>query len=461
MIKWVKSLFGTKRLRESVAYPFGRPLPPFDVLPGGRYAPLYGTNYRYSRTNDKPGKPHGIATLEELEAAVALSQRLVTENPNGVALMRGLTSFVVGCGPSIKLVAQEEGREPDPTLVADATGVLKRFMKANRFPSKVREMLRRRHRDGDLFLRLYPDEITRVRFVNAHQVRPPSDGTEAWSWGILTDEDTEPLAYGVWYGQDFEQVDPVFIVHSKANADENAKRGTPSFYACGTDLEQVARLRYAALEGARAREGISYVVQHESASRDAVQALADAERDYSLDRYSAEGGSREVTYTYQDVGERLEVNKGQELLPPPGSPNSAYVEMLMRAGLQAACARWNAPLWMGSSDHQDTNYAASLTAEAPFTKSIEVEQGELAEPICDLLTRVLEIAVEMGDLPASALDELEVSCTFPSPVVRDPLQEAQRLTLLMDKGVITSDEAREEQGYAARQHSGETIGGTQ
>lgn len=393
----------------------------------------------------KQDRPQTIRTLQDLTWARNLSCYLAEYNPNASGLLRGLVSYTVASGSCVKVVSVDEDDEPPKMLSKKAASILKKFRRVNKWAGVEKEMEERLHKHGEFFLRLYPDEdnVTKARFIEPAQIKPPAgaDSEGPWSWGILTDPgDTQtPRAYNVhdFQTNEDEEVEAQFVIHVKINVPRNAKRGIPSFWACHDELSGTAKLRHATREGEKIRASIAYIREWATASRNAIAALQDENFTDTINRLGDNGTEREVKVQKVEVGSVVDVPEGMKFVAPPDSPNSEAAGTSVTQSLQSVAARFQVPYWIVSGDPDATNFATSLTVESPFTKSIESDQSALVEGEVDLHHRVLEIAIEQNQLPADALDVIEVAVEFPSPVARNRLEETTRNSTLNQAGLLS------------------------
>ena len=105
--------------------------------------------------------------------------------------------------------------------------VLDEFVRLNGWQRRQQEIVRRKDRDGECFLRLFAadDGTTRVRFVEPAQVAAPAEriSDPSASFGIQTDPADVETVLGYWI--DGRLIDADEIQHRKANVDANVKRG--------------------------------------------------------------------------------------------------------------------------------------------------------------------------------------------------------------------------------------------
>lgn len=404
------------------------------------------TNHTNRRGADFPF----FANEQELSMLRDASRLCVGTDPNAIGLMGGLTSYTVGKGSVVRV--KPRGNQ-HAELAQQAQAVIDDFCDQNKWFSREEEYFRRTVRDGDAALRLFPDNTGRVkaRFVWPEQIRQP-DGTSSdeWAFGVKTDpddvEDVQAFAIHPTEGVgDFTEVPAQNIVFHKINTDTGVRRGLPDFAFSTLDvLNDADKLCDNMATGSAIQAAIAYIRQHTGATRETLRA------------FKGENGTQTVpdpltgkdrTFTRMTNPHVVDTNENTEFLASPYNAGiSSHLEvakMLWRR----ACARWNAPEWLGTSDASNNNYASSLTAESPFVLGIECRQEKYADTFRTLFQRVLAFAAIGGRLPQNILACVTVEVTFPSPVVRDRMQESQRSLIEIQGGWKSPQKAADEAGY--------------
>lgn len=442
-----------KRVRESLESIYGTPVDWYNVLTMGGRIPLH---FGLMGTPTRQDRPRSIRTLQELTYVQQRSRHLVETNPNAAGALRGLINYVfkhTGSDWSIALtepIPTEDLNDSQKGMIQAGDLVLKAFHRENRWGTLEREWFERLLSDGESFLRLFPDEdnITKVRFVEPWQIKPPNGESEegVWSFGIYTpDHDNmRPSGYNVYdplLGFD-EFVEPQFIIHTKINTNSNIKRGLPEFYAVDEDLRGAAKLRKYAREGEAVRSSIAYIRQMTGTPTGGLQALQTASETHTLSRFDGDGQRRPVSVEQIEPGSVVDINHG-EYKEPPRSPNSEASGRNVMMALQAASARMQIPSWLLSGESDAANYATALVAESPFTINVLCWQGNACAHTVELYRRVIEIAGEQGELPANYLDdEYEVQVILPDPTVRDPKAQQEVVGDQLDRGMVSMPTAR-------------------
>ncbi len=363
-------------------------------------------------------------------------------------------SYVIGSGHAYRAVAHK-GTDAAPELLAEAQRVLDDFVADNAWQRRQQEIVHRRDRDGEVFLRLFvsPQGRVRVRFIEPGQVStPPAESANsAASFGVLTDrlDVEETLAYFV----DGQLVDAAEIQHRKANVDSNVKRGLPLFYPVRKNLRRAEKLLRNMSTVAEIQSAIALIRRHQGATRSAVQQFVAGQADATT-----QSGGKSTSWKHFAPGTILDTHAGIEYqFPAQGLDAGSYVTVL-QAELRAIAARLVMPEFMLSSDASNGNYASTMVAETPAVRMFERLQAEQIEADRQLLARVLTYAERAGRLPAHAAASLDIHATAPSLAVRDAKADAEVAEIEFKNGVLSPqswsqrrglDYAREQEYFAA------------
>jgi hypothetical protein len=99
---------------------------------------------------------------------------LALENEFAINGHENRISYIVGSGHNYRATARK-GSDAPPPLVAEVQRLIDEFVCANHWHCRQQEIVRRRDRDGEAFLRFFlaADGSTRVRFVEPDQVVAP------------------------------------------------------------------------------------------------------------------------------------------------------------------------------------------------------------------------------------------------------------------------------------------------
>jgi len=440
----------------------------FEEIYGFRGQPLMPIFYR----DLYQSKTTTLRVLQDYDRARNLARYAYETNPNAQAVINGFRSYVVAGGYDVAVTPKKKKSKTaaaDESAIDDtaqqesesAQNIIDEFIEANELIQArdgcpvYRETFTRAHKEGDVFLRLFPQEFgpTKVRFVEPDNIRPPQGANweGPWSFGILTAGD--PNSYGdniAWDTQDprgynlnyplvnrDEVVPPQFIFHLKMNVNKNQKRGVSSLYAVDEDLRGTQKLRYAAREGAKIRASIPYVREHAQADQSAIQTLQAGVQTAAAKRNDSNGGSYEVSVQQIEPGSVHDIPESLQMKPPPADPNADAVERNLKHGLETIAARFNAPAWLVGGASNDSSYSSSLTSESPFLRTVLEQQAIQTGYWSAVFRAILEIAIEQGRLGEGALERLHVVVKAQNPQARNKKEEADTNKVLHDEKVIS------------------------
>jgi hypothetical protein len=195
---------------------------------------------------------------------------------------------------------------------------------------------------------------------------------------------------------------------------------------------------------AQVQATFALIRKHKQYSASAVQTWQQGQADIAVgDPLSGNTRylQRYLPGTILDVPEQTDYE-----FPSARVPADSLVAVL-QAELRAVAARLVLPEYMLTSNAENANYASTLVAEAPAVKHFERLQRQLARKFgdgcyggpghCGALWRVLEYAVEWGNLPRAVLERVALHVEPPSPVARDKDKETARAEALNRAGVLS------------------------
>jgi Phage portal protein, lambda family len=362
-------------------------------------------------------------------------------------------SYVVGSGHTYRAVGRK-GRQASAELVLQVQDVLEQFIDENAWHRRQQEIVRRRDRDGEAFLRFFvaDDGTTRVRFVEPGQVTAPPEaaGDPAASFGIVTarDDVENVLAYTI----DGVAVDAAQIQHRKSNVDANVKRGLPLFYPVQKNLRRAEKLLRNMSVVAEIQSAIALVRRHHGATRTAVQQFVAGSADVQTTRPD---GGRTVSYKRYAPGTILDTGGGVEYDFPAQALDAGRYVTVLQAELRAVASRLVMPEFMLTSDASNANYASTLVAEGPAVKMFQRLQAEQIADDLQVMWRVVANAVRAGRLPHEVRSTVDIQVAAPALAVRDALQEAQVARIEFANGILSPQTWSQRRGldYAQEQEN--------
>jgi hypothetical protein len=388
----------------------------FDDGDGEVWAPLGSAGI------DERATVAGVRNERELADLRAQCRQLAVTNEFAINGHENRVSYIVGTGHQYRVVARRRA-EGDAATVRETQAVIDQFLRENNWHARQQEIVRRRDRDGEVFLRFFlsADGLTRVRFVEPGQVATPPTLVDdpASTLGVHTDpRDVETaLAYFV----DGEVVDAGEMQHRKANVDANVKRGLPLYYPVLKNLRRAEKLLRNMSTLAEIQSAIAFIRRHRAAARSTVQQFAADQADAS--QTSALTGRAQHFRRYAP-GTVLDAPANVEYDFPASSINAAGYVAVLQAELRAIASRLVMPEFMLTSDASNANYASTMVAEGPAVKMFQRLQAEQISADREVMTRVISNAVHTGRLTDASLLDVELQVEAPSLAVRLPLEEA-------------------------------------
>jgi len=466
MVKWFDNLFGRSKTRELeeqvaqlrltneialnkvqkqltesiVAYS-----PPYELI--NPFALFYdGQNLLFplypSRLDYRSSSTYIWLSEGQMDLLRAYARWLYETNPFCKGVFRGLRNFIVKAGFGYE-IQPKRGKTVNPELLKSAQKVLEDFCVANRWHVRESEYFVRSRRDGEFFLRFFPqsDGITQVRTIEPETVRSPTEVPE-WTFGIRTpveDRETVEEYYVTYTGgpEGGEYVDPVEIYHCKINTDLGVKRGLSDLFSTQEQLDDVKKLLKSEVMGETIRSSIAYIRQYAQANQSTIQSLQANNTTFYIPEPAANG----VSATLQPVqkiepGSVQDIPVGLEYQPPPAFNTESGLKVLQFA-LQALAQYWSLPSWMLTGESSSASYASSINEESPFSRMCETEQSFYAHEYKAIMRKVLRIAVQQEILPPETMGLVDIQVVTPSVLTRQKKEQTERHIMLADKGIMS------------------------
>lgn len=426
-----------------------------------------------------PGEGKFPRNINDLNQGRRMGRRLAQTNGFARAAHKARISYVIGTGHAYELVPVDPERaKTDPELQAlakDANKRLKAFLKANVFPRTEREGLKRSDRDGEAFVRLFPNKEgpAQLRFAEPEDVKDPRIKPKGLDieMGVQVAEGDVRTVEAYWLtdklGEDSKPI-PVFdpasglqqIFHKKMNVDLNQRRGWPTLWAVRKNLIRADRLLRFANNVAAIQSGVASVWKHSQRTKSQVESLLDQNADALLiDNTTA----RQTRLQGTTWGEDIHIGPGMELQAPIVSIDPQRIAGLVQSDIREVGADLQLSENMISGDASNNNFASSLVAESPPVKNFQLLQqdcGEFNEEI--VWVGGVEHEVKMHGLSPLALTELELTRTPPTLEVRNQIEDAQTNQILRDNDAISTKHWRESLGQdneeVKREIAAETAG---
>lgn len=403
-----------------------------DPVTGERYVEIGGgdSKYRTPFTSEE-----SLATIRKMCRQLAMTNEFaINGHENRI-------NYIVGSGHGYSAVAKD-GVDLSEERLTEAQTIIDEFIRVNKWSKRQQEIVRRKDRDGEVFLRLFSgiDGVTKVRFIEPDQVYTPNNrrNDKNASFGILTeDDDVETvLAYFV----DGQAVDASEIQHRKGNVDCNVKRGVPLFYPVYKNLGRAERLLRNMSVVAEIQAAIAMIRKRTGATSSTVQDMVANTADQTITNTNATHSTR--YFRHYAPGTIIDSNQSMEYEFPSMKVNpGAYVPVL-QAILRAIASRLVMPEFMLTSDASNANYASTMVAEGPAYKQLQRLQWDAIEDDLEVFDKVLDAAVASGRLSQELRDVIEIDVEPPRFETQDRNMEVQADVALVREKIMSRHTAQ-------------------
>lgn len=372
--------------------------------------------------------------LDQLDKAELrrLARHLVATNPHARNCLRLLGAYVVGPDMRTGFIDRRTANGQSEAS-RRAAALWRRFLAGNCGHFSYSEFATRTWRDGEAFVRLFPQASwpPAVRFIDPERIgaTPGTDSAD----GIVTDPDDAETVKAYLHvnaaGELVEEIPAAELLHAKINADSNEARGTSLFATMIGPLQRYERW-----------------LETELVARKVAASVVLWRKVMGGGRGSAGDDPNDTLYTTQldpakfQPGSVLTTDEQQELqfLNPQSELDDAAP--LGRLLLLAAAAGAGMPEYMLTGDSSAANYSKSLVAEGPPVRLFVAEQHALADRLNRLWQMVAAEAVRLGLLTGDDVAALEPDWHLPSPAFRDRPRERYADVRLVAAGVLSRSE---------------------
>lgn len=372
------------------------------------------------------------------------ARRLADANPHARNALGLYRHYVVGAGMHHEVQPREAEQTLDPELVRRVQRLWDEFRFVNSWDTGARkdwEFCQRTWRDGECFLRLFPqaDWPPRVHFIDPEIVAPDSvTGLPSGGVATLPDNVEVPVAYHLQLAEGQREVVPAAdVLHTKIGVDGNVKRGVTLLWPVLEALKRYQSWLDVELLQRKVAASVVLVRKHRQQTPTSLAAFADAAAS-SLPPGPPSPGSPSRRLTLQP-GTIIDAQGFDlELLAP--NTHFSDASLLGRALLLAIAAGLGLPDYMLSSDASNGNYASTLVAEGPAVRLFASWQAFFIGQWQRLFARVLEEAERLGLLLPAERAAVRLHLAPPPLAVRKRWEEAQADALYFDRGALSARE---------------------
>lgn len=426
-------LAALNRIEESWAT-FSQYVDPMDALRDERtgeiWVPVSGSGDGY----DAQALTTGVQSDAQLTQIRQYCRQLAIENPHAQTIIEVCKSFVIGSG--IQYQANlKAASTANPELAQQVQELIEGWIAKNKWYQRQEEIIQRLVRDGEAFIRIFPqegDELPLVRFVEPGLIVNPdasNDGNK--TFGIETDPDDVETVLRYWIAG--KPVDASWVQHRKIGVDSNVKRGMPLLWSIRRECKRAEATRRNMATVYGAQTAIAGVRKHSAKAADVDVMIG---RSSQMTRTDPATG-KATSFNVIAPGSFVDIPLGMEFELSSAKVNVAAGREVVQADLRAAGARLCMPEYMISGDASNANMASTMVAESPSVRFHERWQARHIEQDLEIIGVVLKIAVAKRLLPPEVLTDVCVEATPPNLVVRNRESEARANQIEHQEGVLS------------------------
>lgn len=343
-------------------------------------------------------------------------------------------------------------------------GVIDDFCEANDWTMLAQESVLRCDRDGETFLRFFPQQhgVTAVRLVEPEHIKsPPGHGQrQEHLFGIATDAEDLETRLGYWIWDDPSQPPDCLtpaeeVLHIKLNVTRGVKRGLPTWFPVQKNLRRAESLQQMMTTLVQIRASIAMIRKHSGVPVSAIEDFASGQSDLQVNNTVS---GRVDNYKLYRPGTILDAPESTSYEFPGINANIGEAEVALKAELRAIAARLNMPEWMLTANASDMGaYTSSMVAESPSVKNFERLQAFFMAHFGagrykrfghqGVMWRAIEGAVKVGRLPDIVVRLFEIEAEPPTVQVRNRLEESQRDIGYVGARIKSPQTVCQEQGW--------------
>lgn len=329
-------------------------------------------------------------TLQELTTIRNAARILTDTNEVAKNVMLHYRNFIVGAGVQIDIYPEDLGDDPVQlaNLKPDAQirkmkENWKRFVEANGFTRKLHEYIRRKHRDGEVCMRIFNTDIPTLRFVEPQFIRTTDS---EYPYGIKTAENDAATLDSIFYQPDVSEdavaISAEEIVFSKCNVDENAPRGISSYWPTMSNFRRLEKILVNSSVLATVQAAITMIRKHEKADAAKVGRLLARTSD-GVARTDPISGKQ--TYSRKvRPGTVLDAPKGIEYILPSHGINAGSFIDIAKHEMSHIANGFVLPIdWLLTTEPTDP-----LTPGSPVVANFESEQELMFMDVAEVFWKV-------------------------------------------------------------------------
>ena len=330
-------------------------------------------------------------TQNEMTTIRENAQKIYYTSPLARGIIETLVNFVIGV--NFKIVPEAEDEK--------IKEYWDNFCIKNKMDMRIKELVKRTFRDGEIFLRYFNDkgdEPPFVRFLRPSQI---SDKSNKYTFGIETDpNDVEiPIRYHREYAdsngqQNEEIIEAKYIMHTKILVDSDVKRGISFLIGIIKYIKDYTDF----LNDRKHLNKIRTIFNLIGKPTGVTSAGTFADGFTNSTVKSTSGGSQTYNKKLPKSGSVL-MTKGVEYDFKNVDLHAGDTKHDGRSMLLMIVAGSNLAEYMVTGDASNANYASTMVSESPAVRAFEAWQDFFSHPFKEIYKKVIMDAVKNGVLP--------------------------------------------------------------
>jgi len=369
---------------------------------------------------------------------LAVAYKAFATNLYAKAIVRNLSKFVLGKGPTIKPDSENE-------KVKDTWD---NFAKMNKWSLREKELVKRVFRDGEIFIRRFVDKNNgdvKIRFMRAEKIRNPvKEGDlragEQVTFGIGTDpndvEDVRTYYHCDAEGNLIEAIEADEIIHIKIFVDSDVKRGMSALLTALPMIAKYLNWLDDRIILNKVRSAIALIKTVKGTSN-TVESLREAQ----MAQHQSADRNKQQAFA---AGTVITASEGIEYEMVSPNINAPDVKDDGRAMLLAVAAGCGMPEMMLTADYSNANYSSSVTAQNPFVREIEDWQDFFGWYYNEIFVWVISAGKDYGEIPKD--EEEGCALEWPPLILADIMKNNQARKIQHESKILSRKTWRHKEG---------------
>jgi len=329
-------------------------------------------------------------TLQELKLIRNVVRITCDTNEVAKNILHHYRNFIVGRGVQIDIYPEDLGDSPEKLATTKDDVNIRKMKKnwklfciKNKLSSRLWEWIRRVHRDGEVFMRVFnTPEVPTVRFIDPAYI---ISGDPDARFGIRFDETDSENALSIVYRSPVTgaetDISTTSIIMDKRNVDAIAPRGISSYWPILCNLRRLEKILVNSSVLATVQAAITMVRKHDSATGPKVQNFIRNTSD-GINRNDSNG--KTIYARKVRPGTVLDAPRGITYDFPSHNVDASSFIKIAEHELSHIAASFVLPVeWLLTTDPKEP-----LTPGSPVIANFEVEQEMLFEKTEELFWMV-------------------------------------------------------------------------